>query len=217
MIGLSVENNSSLAEVDKITLEVAKLLKDDFLQQNGYSSYDRFCPFYKTVGMLQNMIGFYDLARQSVERTAQSENKITWAAIREGLGGVLYKLSSMKFKSPNRPNSVLLGPSSTEPVPISVRAFYGRGMAISNALDHFNSNDSDAELSDADDPTYDPQGNDDYYDSSLDKLSIHEETEPEERASTPSHDVLWRKHHNFTFNRTIAPTDLHSSCSEVQR
>jgi V-type H+-transporting ATPase subunit A len=26
----------SLAESDKITLEVAKLIKDDFLQQNGY-------------------------------------------------------------------------------------------------------------------------------------------------------------------------------------
>ncbi len=38
---------ASLAETDKITLEVAKLLKDDFLQQNGYSSYDRYCPFYK--------------------------------------------------------------------------------------------------------------------------------------------------------------------------
>ena len=33
---------ASLAETDKITLEVAKLLKDDFLQQNGYSSYDRY-------------------------------------------------------------------------------------------------------------------------------------------------------------------------------
>merc|ERR1712008_473183 len=42
---------ASLAETDKITLEVAKLLKDDFLQQNGYSSYDKYCPFYKTVGM----------------------------------------------------------------------------------------------------------------------------------------------------------------------
>jgi len=31
----------SLAESDKITLEVAKLLKDDFLQQNGYTPYDR--------------------------------------------------------------------------------------------------------------------------------------------------------------------------------
>merc|ERR1712137_771417 len=37
---------ASLAETDKITLEVAKLLKDDFLQQNGYSPYDRYCPFY---------------------------------------------------------------------------------------------------------------------------------------------------------------------------
>ncbi|ENN83523.1 hypothetical protein YQE_00120, partial [Dendroctonus ponderosae] len=40
---------ASLAEGDKITLEVAKLLKEDFLQQNSYSAYDRFCPFYKTV------------------------------------------------------------------------------------------------------------------------------------------------------------------------
>ena len=32
---------ASLAETDKITLEVARLLKDDFLQQNGYSPYDR--------------------------------------------------------------------------------------------------------------------------------------------------------------------------------
>ncbi|KAJ8319690.1 hypothetical protein KUTeg_002761, partial [Tegillarca granosa] len=55
----------------KITLEVAKLLKDDFLQQNGYTPYDRFCPFYKTVGMLKNMIAFYDMARHAVESTAQ--------------------------------------------------------------------------------------------------------------------------------------------------
>ena len=31
----------SLAEADKITLEVARLVKDDFLQQNGYTPYDR--------------------------------------------------------------------------------------------------------------------------------------------------------------------------------
>jgi V-type H+-transporting ATPase subunit A len=32
---------ASLAEADKITLEVAKIIKDDFLQQNGYTPYDR--------------------------------------------------------------------------------------------------------------------------------------------------------------------------------
>ncbi|XP_063230137.1 V-type proton ATPase catalytic subunit A isoform X1 [Bacillus rossius redtenbacheri] len=91
---------ASLAETDKITLEVAKLLKDDFLQQNSYSPYDRFCPFYKTVGMLKNMIAFYDMSRHAVETTAQSENKITWNVIRDSMGNILYQLSSMKFKDP---------------------------------------------------------------------------------------------------------------------
>ncbi|TWW74778.1 V-type proton ATPase catalytic subunit A [Takifugu flavidus] len=91
---------ASLAETDKITLEVAKLIKDDFLQQNGYTPYDRFCPFYKTVGILSNMIAFYDLARHAVESTAQSDNKITWAMIREHMGETLYRISSMKFKDP---------------------------------------------------------------------------------------------------------------------
>lgn len=91
---------ASLAEVDKITLEIAKMLKDDFLQQNSYSSYDRFCPFYKTVGILKNMIAFYDLARHTVESTAQTDNKITWNHIRESLAQIIYRLTSMKFRDP---------------------------------------------------------------------------------------------------------------------
>lgn len=90
----------SLAESDKITLEVAKLIKDDFLQQNGYTPYDRFCPFYKTVGMLKNIIAFYEMARHAVETTAQSDNKITYNIIREQMGQIMYKLSNMKFKDP---------------------------------------------------------------------------------------------------------------------
>lgn len=40
------------------------------------------------------------MARHAVETTAQSENKITWNVIRDSMGGVLYQLSSMKFKDP---------------------------------------------------------------------------------------------------------------------
>lgn len=90
----------SLAEGDKITLEVAKIIKDDYLQQNGFTPYDRFCPFYKAVGMLRNIITFYDLARHAVESTSQADNKITWAMIRDHMGDVIYKLTSMKFKDP---------------------------------------------------------------------------------------------------------------------
>jgi len=93
---------NALAETDKITLEVAKLLKDDYLQQNGYTTYDRYCPFYKSVLMLNNLIGFYDAARHAVESTAQSENKITWATIKDHMGSILYELSSMKFKDPSK-------------------------------------------------------------------------------------------------------------------
>lgn len=66
----------------------------------SYSSYDRFCPFYKTVGMLKNIIAFYDMSRHAVESTAQSDNKVTWNVIRDAMGNVLYQLSSMKFKDP---------------------------------------------------------------------------------------------------------------------
>uniref|UniRef100_A0A8C3UFT9 H(+)-transporting two-sector ATPase n=1 Tax=Catharus ustulatus TaxID=91951 RepID=A0A8C3UFT9_CATUS len=91
---------ASLAEGDKVTLEVAKLLKDDFLQQNGYSAYDRFCPFYKTVGMLQNLVTFYELARGAVESSGPEEQRVTWATIREAMGDILYRLSAMKFQDP---------------------------------------------------------------------------------------------------------------------
>eukprot|EP00040_Diaphanoeca_grandis_P038338 m.256313 g.256313 ORF g.256313 m.256313 type:complete len:610 (-) comp34257_c0_seq1:39-1868(-) len=90
----------SIGEADKITLEVAKLLKDDFLQQNGYTPYDRFCPFYKTSAMLELFCAFYDQARHAVESTAQSENKITLASIKEQMGsGILWDLSKMKFEN----------------------------------------------------------------------------------------------------------------------
>jgi len=92
---------SSLAESDKITLEVARLIKDDFLQQNGYSKYDRYCPFYKTVGMMRNMCTFYELGKGLVKRTEGSEKKVTYAMIKESMGDLLYRLTSMKFKNPN--------------------------------------------------------------------------------------------------------------------
>ncbi|CEP15485.1 hypothetical protein [Parasitella parasitica] len=96
---------SGLNESDKITLEVAQIIKDDFLQQNGYSDYDRYCPFFKTTWMLRNMIGFYDKATHAVE---SSNNQITWAKIRESMGDILYKLASMKFENPADGEDVLV-------------------------------------------------------------------------------------------------------------
>lgn len=90
----------SLAESDKIILEVAKIIRDDFLQQNGFTPYDKFCPFYKTVGMLRNIILFYTLSQRAVE-SSSSDNKITLAMIKSQLNELIYKITSMKFQLPS--------------------------------------------------------------------------------------------------------------------
>jgi V-type H+-transporting ATPase subunit A len=87
---------SALAESDKITLDIAKILKEDFLQQNGYSSYDRFCPMYKTVGMLRAIVLMHDAAVHAVEASAGA---VSWSRIRDATGDCLYRLSSMKFEN----------------------------------------------------------------------------------------------------------------------
>jgi vacuolar-type H+-ATPase catalytic subunit A/Vma1 len=46
----------SLSEDQRLVLEVAKIIREDFLQQNGFSFYDKFCPLYKTSGMLSKSL-----------------------------------------------------------------------------------------------------------------------------------------------------------------
>jgi len=88
---------SALGENEKITLEVARMLKDDFLQQNGISEYDRYCPFYKTTGMLRNFVAFHDLAVKAV-----TQGDMTFTHIRDSASDLMFKLSQMKFESPSQ-------------------------------------------------------------------------------------------------------------------
>ena len=48
--------------------------------------------------MLYNIVGFYNMAQQAVERTSQSDNKITYAIIKDHLGDCMQQLTRMKFK-----------------------------------------------------------------------------------------------------------------------
>jgi len=94
----------ALAESDKIILETAKLIREDYLQQNSFTTYDKTCPFYKTVWMLRNIIAFHTLANQAVERSASGaaeEGKITFNLIKQRLGPLIYRISSQKFVEPS--------------------------------------------------------------------------------------------------------------------
>lgn len=87
---------SALGEADKVTLDVAKIMKDDYLQQNGISEYDAYCPFYKTSGMLKNMVDFHNHAQSAIANNPD----MTWAKIKEHCSEVIYGLTQMKFESP---------------------------------------------------------------------------------------------------------------------
>ncbi|KAL5117477.1 vacuolar protein sorting-associated protein 1 [Pleosporales sp. CAS-2024a] len=86
---------SALGDSDKITLDVATLLKEDFLQQNGYSDYDQFCPLWKTEWMMRNMMAFHDEAQKAISQGH------SWAKIRDATSGIQSSLRSMKFELPS--------------------------------------------------------------------------------------------------------------------
>ncbi|KAF2203789.1 V-type ATPase [Delitschia confertaspora ATCC 74209] len=86
---------SALGDPDKITLDVATLIKEDFLQQNGYSDYDQFCPLWKTEWMMKAMMAFHDEAQKAV---AQGQS---WGKVRDATSEIQSQLRSMKFELPS--------------------------------------------------------------------------------------------------------------------
>merc|ERR1711976_667676 len=73
----------SLDEQQKATLEVAKIIKDEFLQQNAFSDYDYNCPLYKTVGMLKCIVVYYENCCKVLKESQNSEKKLSMALIEE--------------------------------------------------------------------------------------------------------------------------------------
>lgn len=60
----------------QVVLEIARLIREDFLQQNAFTDYDYTCPLYKSLGMLKVCISYNrqdDLANVAV-RTHTPEN-----------------------------------------------------------------------------------------------------------------------------------------------
>ncbi|KAI9822530.1 MAG: H(+)-transporting V1 sector ATPase subunit A [Pycnora praestabilis] len=86
---------SALSDPDKITLDVATLIKEDFLQQNGYSNYDQFCPVWKTEWMMKAMMGFHDESQKAVSQGN------SWNKIKESTSDIQSELRSMKFEVPD--------------------------------------------------------------------------------------------------------------------
>ncbi len=80
--------NDSLSEDQKLTLDVAKIIKDEFLCQNAFSSYDYMCPLKKTVGMMKCISSYYNCAYKVLKDTTV-EQKRSYAVVRDKLRDVI--------------------------------------------------------------------------------------------------------------------------------
>jgi len=94
----------SLSEDQKCTLEVAKIIREDFLQQNGFTPYDQLCPLAKTIGMMRCIVSYHECAQKAMSETS-GDNKITWAMIYQELKLLHTEITEMKFCLPREPET----------------------------------------------------------------------------------------------------------------
>ena len=94
--------NESLSEDQKVIMEVAKIIREDFLQQNAYSDYDFTSPLHKSVRMLRVITNFYDCCMKAIKESPV-DAKISWAMIKNHMNELIYKITSMKFYHPKMP------------------------------------------------------------------------------------------------------------------
>jgi V-type H+-transporting ATPase subunit A len=89
----------SLSEDQKLTMEVAKIIREDFLQQNAFSEWDYVCPLPKAVGMMRIIMQFFDTAMSAI-RGKLAEKPFTWAVINTTLKPIIIDITQMKFMEP---------------------------------------------------------------------------------------------------------------------
>merc|ERR1712019_29616 len=89
----------SLSEDQKVIMEVAKLIREDFLAQNAFTEHDYTCPLTKSVGMLSSIISFYDLCQKAIA-DSPNDAKITYAQIKTALSPVIQRVINSKFVDP---------------------------------------------------------------------------------------------------------------------
>ncbi|MFO8149981.1 MAG: V-type ATP synthase subunit A [Trueperaceae bacterium] len=60
----------ALQDQERLIIEAGRILRQDFLQQNGFDPVDASCSMSKATGMLRMMLKFYDVARVALDKGA---------------------------------------------------------------------------------------------------------------------------------------------------
>jgi len=77
----------ALPESEKVILEVARMLREDFLQQFAFDDIDAYCPPKKAYVMLKVILAFYDSAVAALNRGV-SLRQLLETPIRDRIAGM---------------------------------------------------------------------------------------------------------------------------------
>ena len=77
----------ALQDTDRATLELGKMLREDFLQQNAFSEVDASCSTQKQLGLLESHIRYYEKIRQYIEQGGNLDDVLEMP-LREQLAGL---------------------------------------------------------------------------------------------------------------------------------
>jgi len=94
----------SLSEDQKVIIDIADIIIEDFLAQNAFSSYDFTCPLAKSIGMLKCIITLYEEAQKAIA-DSPPERRVTWAFIKTTLAPLIQKVTETKFLEPKLPKA----------------------------------------------------------------------------------------------------------------
>lgn len=89
----------SLSEDQKLIMDISRIIREDYLAQNAYTDYDKFCPFHKSVGMLNAIVKYYETSLKTLENSSE-ETKLTWNTVKDQTTELFQKLTDMKFLDP---------------------------------------------------------------------------------------------------------------------
>ena len=75
----------ALSSEDRVTLETAQIIREDFLQQNAFSDTDSYTPLAKQARLMKLILKYYDFSRRAVEAGADLRDIFAVSA-REKIG-----------------------------------------------------------------------------------------------------------------------------------
>jgi V/A-type H+/Na+-transporting ATPase subunit A len=80
----------ALPEADRALLEVARMIREDYLQQHAYHEVDSYCPKEKQFLMLKVIITFYTEVKKSIE-LGISASRITGVKVKDEIARMKYE------------------------------------------------------------------------------------------------------------------------------